>query len=1030
MPTTTSRKPSARPERRRRRELPAKLICPQPVDAIARPRLYRSLDRLLRNPVTWIHAPAGAGKSTLVATYLEVRAVPVLFYEVDAGDADVNALFHYLRLGAEALAGKRLQLPTPRPGPPEAQRIFARRFFDALFAQLPRGTIIVFDNYQEAAGGAAWNEAFRELCAALVARVRLLVASRSPPPVELMRLGASGALATLDFCALRFDRNEIRACLRAYVRREARARGQSGSGSEALLALTDGWAVAVTLLARRAATDARLEQEPLAEASAEELEAVFGFLAEEILKRLDPSVRDLLLQVALLPSFTAEMASALSGRADARALLARVHREHLLIERHGAHDFRLHDLFRMFLRERARVVFGDEAWRTLAVRAARLLADNDQFQSAVDLLVAAESWAALADLVERQAPVLARQGRLATLALALAALPASQEVDRPWLTYWIGFTELGRAPERARQLGEQAFEQFRAREDGPGSWLAWALVVQAIALAREDFHPLSNWLARRRELGPPPPVPDIATTVAHALLVAGINREPDAPLSGELAEQALTLAEQHGSDEDRALIGAGAALLHMFGGDCVRALELHRAARARGRTSDQLARVGQLFFEGLLGLYCSDFDAAARAVNEGLSIARAIGVDIWDCDLRGVAAFCALTRRDLATTEQHLDAMQAATAVRTALGRGFHAYVRGWWAFERGDLESALRWNHESIVSARNLGFRVGLRSSGVAEVVYRAAMGDRAAVRDALRTLDDVLGPNPSHFFTTLANMARAYAQLAVGEDAHATLRAALGEARRLALSVPVYLGPSTIARLVAAAFEHDIEPEVAHKLMLAYGLYPGPEAIVLGVGPWSVKIRALGPLQLEVDGRPLRFGRKTPAGVLALLKALVAFGEPVSAERLARAVWPGYGGSAPRGTLNTAVYRLRRMLGVPQAIAAEDGRVGLDDRHVWTDTRALIEHCRRIEALADAPRPAVERCERILFDLYRGPLAADDDAPAIARAREQLRRRFGDAVARLETLWDELRMPERKLALRERAHGRDPQARLALRT
>jgi LuxR family transcriptional regulator, maltose regulon positive regulatory protein len=233
-------------------------------------------------------------------------------------------------------------------------------------------------------------------------------------------------------------------------------------------------------------------------------------------------------------------------------------------------------------------------------------------------------------------------------------------------------------------------------------------------------------------------------------------------------------------------------------------------------------------------------------------------------------------------------------------------------------------------------------------------------------------------------------------------------------------------MGKLLTSALEHDIEPELARKLLAAYAIRPGPEAMAISAWPWPLKIRALGPLQIQVDGRPLRFGRKTPTVPLAVLKVLVAAGEPVSVARLTTAVWPGYRGDAPRGTLDSALHRLRKLLGVAAAIESDGSRVGLAPESCWTDTRAFQLTCDRIGGLAKAaahvPSVAtVDGCERALLDLYRGPFGAEDDPPSVTRAREQLGRRFARAVADLEELWRRVGERDRRDRLVDLARARD---------
>jgi LuxR family transcriptional regulator, maltose regulon positive regulatory protein len=1000
--------------------LPAKVSCPQPGDAIARPRLFRALDHLTEKPITWVHAPAGAGKTTLLATYIASRSAPVLWYDVDAGDADASTLFHYVRLGANALLGEPVVLPVPRAASPEAQRVFVRRYFEALFARLPNGTFLVFDNYQDAAGLGAWNKLFRQLCGVITPRVRVIVASRIAPPPTLARFRANDDLRLLPRHSLDLDRREILTLLGS----QSSSRGSKPNEAARLLSLTSGWAVAVTLLVKAPLPSSRLTPESAKVQFEDSLQSVFEFLVGEVFEGLDAATRKLLLQIALLPTFTAAMVADLTGRSDAVPALSKLHGDHLLLERHGESGFRLHDLFRMFLLHRAEVEFDPATRRALSVRGAHLLAESDQFVAAVDLLTGSKSWTELCDLVEQHAPALASQGRLATIAGTLERVPLELRDRRPCILYWHAASLLGYQGGRAQELAERAFRDFHTAGDTQGILMSWALVVQAIATAADDLHPLEHWLHTLDELALAPPTPAIAARVALSEVLAHLLCGLGSPHSVEVVNRAIDVVRRHGAPAERVLASGYASYVYAFAGRDERAQEMQRLAHELAASAaDPLAKIRYLHAESQRALFRADLKAAAKAAEQGLALARDTGTEAWSFWLQGVGAMSAIARRDFASAERLLDAMTAGAATPNNLARGYQAHVRSWLVFEQGNIDAALHWMQDAFQLTERSGFRVGQVSSLIAAVIYQGACRDSAAVSRASSDLDKCLGPTPSPFFTTSADLAKIYAQLCLGGRPRDSLRAAFRQARRVGQTP---FGSRVISRLVAAALEYGIEPEYTLELLRAYELKPGPEAQATGAWPWPVKIRALGPLQIEVDGRRLRFGRKAPSVPLALMKLLAAAREPLALERLSSSLWPGYGSAAPRGTLDTALYRLRKLLGYEAAIIHENGRVAFDPELCWTDMRAFDLCCDRISDLAAAQTPldamSVELCQETLLDLYRGPLdGGKDDAPPVARAREQFRRRFARASADIEALWLRLGEGARRDRLAEVAAARN---------
>ncbi len=97
---------------------PAKTKRPNTRGRIPRPRLFRLLDQGRDWPVTWVQAPPGSGKTSLVSGFLRARRLRCLWYQVDESDADLASLFCYLGQAAPRRTPSRrmsitAQLPTP-----------------------------------------------------------------------------------------------------------------------------------------------------------------------------------------------------------------------------------------------------------------------------------------------------------------------------------------------------------------------------------------------------------------------------------------------------------------------------------------------------------------------------------------------------------------------------------------------------------------------------------------------------------------------------------------------------------------------------------------------------------------------------------------------------------------------------------------------------------------------------------------------------------------------------------------------------
>jgi two-component SAPR family response regulator len=174
-----------------------------------------------------------------------------------------------------------------------------------------------------------------------------------------------------------------------------------------------------------------------------------------------------------------------------------------------------------------------------------------------------------------------------------------------------------------------------------------------------------------------------------------------------------------------------------------------------------------------------------------------------------------------------------------------------------------------------------------------------------------------------------------------------------------------------------------------------------------WPCKVFVLGRFQVLKDDAPIRFSGRQQRKPLELLQVLIAFGgTEVGAGKLTDALWPDSEGDAGYHALESALYRLRQLLGAPSAVVMAGGKLTLDRRQVWVDMWAFESELRAGNANNSDP---AERLAR-LRELYSGHFLAHEVEKTWAiEKRQMLRDRFlraiGDFAQRYEKrgLWQE---------------------------
>ena len=370
---------------------------------VPRPRLSDVLlARSVERPFTLVSAPAGFGKTTLLASWL--KSLPegeqwIAWLSLDEEDNDPVRFWRYLLTSLER----------QRPGPltnllaslQTHQMSFLPYLVTELLNQLSdiqEPLILVLDDYYHITETGI-HTALTSLLDHLPPSVHLILATRADPPVPLSRLRAQGKLLEVRTEQLRWTQEETRLFLENVMHIYL-----STERVEHVRERTEGWIVGIQLLGL--SLQGRAMPENLLDVLSGSQHYILDFLTDEVLHRQEASVQTFLLHTSILERLSASLCDAVMEQEGSQQMLEYLERANLFVVSLDMQRqwYRYHALFAEVLRYRL-AQEGDGMVATLHRRASLWYERQGQMNEAVMHALQAHDWHRAADLIETMARV-------------------------------------------------------------------------------------------------------------------------------------------------------------------------------------------------------------------------------------------------------------------------------------------------------------------------------------------------------------------------------------------------------------------------------------------------------------------------------------------------------------------------------------------------------------------------------------------------------------------------------------------------
>jgi LuxR family maltose regulon positive regulatory protein len=816
-------------------------VPPGRTELVSRLRLLERLRAGLDRKLTLVSAPAGFGKTTLVAEWLADVERPVTWLSLDENDNDPARFLAYFLTALQQVdpgigQAAQVMLQAPQPPPPEA--LLTSLLNDVAFT--PDAFVLVLDDYHLIQTLPIHQQLVFWL-EHQPPQMHLVIATRQDPPLPLSRLRARDQIADIRQTDLLFTVEETDDFLRRVMALDLEA-----GDVAALQRRTEGWIAGLQLAAL--SLQGRDDAHQLVASFSGSHRYVLDYLIEEVFQQRPADMQDFLVKTSILDRLTAPLCDAVTERDDSHDMLLELDRGNLFLVRldQSRQWYRYHHLFRDLLRSQGQTT--DRA--PLHLRAARWYAQHEFLDEAMNHVLAAQDWDEAARLLWPAAGQAINDGRFATVGRWLDAMPEERLRTSSRLATIKGWVLLSEGQFDAAETWAALGQDLLPVDASPPDRALVACLQLSIAYARYEIPrviELAHQALGLLEEEDPYGLRGVAlANLASVQMIMG-----DIPAATQTFREMARLGQEGG--HLISLIGAWSSLawlLHLQM-EPNKALALCRQAieRAAGPRGQPLPLAGQAHLVlGTIAYDRNDLTLAREHLAQGVELAQQTGPTSAAMQavftLAWIMALTGETEAALATAS---GTRQAASQINSPLVDVYVAGCEADFNLRLGNVEAAARWAETAGLSPDEPPqfVREGEYFTFARLLLAQDRPAEALALLANLEQFAQARGLHRSHL---TVHIVRAQAERALGLEAEAL--ASLESAVQLAAPagyLRAFLDDAAAVRELLPRVRH-VAPGFVDRLLAAF---PGEESAPPPAAPASsALVEPLSQRELEVLG------------------------------------------------------------------------------------------------------------------------------------------------------------------------------------